>query len=150
MVLFKMLNRGLFHDINGCISTGKEVCNAVLPRSCFSVLVLMSLLFWVVKFSICVWSLILVLSNRQTYIMLRSLMVRNWQSKCTKPLFLYSSMSLDPSICCNDLCGTYFVLLILTLNAPVLSVFSWSNIRSWSLKRYVITNCNAKGVWYVI
>ncbi|KAE9453648.1 hypothetical protein C3L33_14453, partial [Rhododendron williamsianum] len=24
MVLFKMLNRGLFHDINGCISTGKE------------------------------------------------------------------------------------------------------------------------------
>ena len=26
MVLFKMLNRGVFHDINGCISTGKEVC----------------------------------------------------------------------------------------------------------------------------
>lgn len=25
MVLFKMLNRGVFHDINGCISTGKEV-----------------------------------------------------------------------------------------------------------------------------
>ncbi|CAL9775189.1 unnamed protein product [Musa acuminata subsp. burmannicoides] len=24
MVLFKMLNRGVFHDINGCISTGKE------------------------------------------------------------------------------------------------------------------------------
>ncbi|XP_057474914.1 uncharacterized protein LOC130763009 [Actinidia eriantha] len=24
MVLFKMLNRGIFHDINGCISTGKE------------------------------------------------------------------------------------------------------------------------------
>jgi serine/threonine-protein kinase RIO1 len=24
MVLFKMLNRGLFSDINGCISTGKE------------------------------------------------------------------------------------------------------------------------------
>ncbi|KAF7826043.1 serine/threonine-protein kinase RIO1-like [Senna tora] len=24
LVLFKMLNRGLFHDINGCISTGKE------------------------------------------------------------------------------------------------------------------------------
>lgn len=26
MVLFKMLNRGVFNDINGCISTGKEVC----------------------------------------------------------------------------------------------------------------------------
>lgn len=25
MVLFKMLNSGTFHDINGCISTGKEV-----------------------------------------------------------------------------------------------------------------------------
>lgn len=25
MVLFKMLNRGVFNDINGCISTGKEV-----------------------------------------------------------------------------------------------------------------------------
>ncbi|KAF6161466.1 hypothetical protein GIB67_009345 [Kingdonia uniflora] len=24
MILFKMLNRGVFHDINGCISTGKE------------------------------------------------------------------------------------------------------------------------------
>ncbi|KAK7394802.1 hypothetical protein VNO78_15341 [Psophocarpus tetragonolobus] len=24
MVIFKMLNRGVFHDINGCISTGKE------------------------------------------------------------------------------------------------------------------------------
>ncbi|KAI7750984.1 hypothetical protein M8C21_007820 [Ambrosia artemisiifolia] len=24
MVLFKMLNRDIFHDINGCISTGKE------------------------------------------------------------------------------------------------------------------------------
>lgn len=24
MVLFKMLNRGLFHEIHGCISTGKE------------------------------------------------------------------------------------------------------------------------------
>lgn len=24
MVLFKMLNRGIFHDMNGCISTGKE------------------------------------------------------------------------------------------------------------------------------
>lgn len=30
MVLFKMLNRGVFHDINGCISTGKEVCTATL------------------------------------------------------------------------------------------------------------------------
>lgn len=28
MVLFKMLNRGVFYNINGCISTGKEVtCN---------------------------------------------------------------------------------------------------------------------------
>lgn len=26
MVLFKMLNRGVFHEMNGCISTGKEVC----------------------------------------------------------------------------------------------------------------------------
>ena len=25
MVLFKMLNQGVFSDINGCISTGKEV-----------------------------------------------------------------------------------------------------------------------------
>jgi hypothetical protein len=25
MVLFKMLNRGVFQEINGCISTGKEV-----------------------------------------------------------------------------------------------------------------------------
>jgi serine/threonine-protein kinase RIO1 len=25
MVLFKMLNRGVFDNINGCISTGKEV-----------------------------------------------------------------------------------------------------------------------------
>ena len=25
MVLFKMLNRGVFNEINGCISTGKEV-----------------------------------------------------------------------------------------------------------------------------
>jgi RIO kinase 1 len=25
MVLFKMLNRGVFNNINGCISTGKEV-----------------------------------------------------------------------------------------------------------------------------
>lgn len=25
MVLFKMLNRGTFSNINGCISTGKEV-----------------------------------------------------------------------------------------------------------------------------
>ena len=25
MVLFKMLNQGVFNDINGCISTGKEV-----------------------------------------------------------------------------------------------------------------------------
>lgn len=24
MVLFKMLNRGLFSEINGCVSTGKE------------------------------------------------------------------------------------------------------------------------------
>jgi RIO kinase 1 len=24
MILFKMLNRGVFHEINGCISTGKE------------------------------------------------------------------------------------------------------------------------------
>lgn len=30
MVLFKMLNRGVFHDINGCISTGKEVRSATL------------------------------------------------------------------------------------------------------------------------
>lgn len=33
MVLFKMLNRGVFHDINGCISTGKEVrfhCSCLL------------------------------------------------------------------------------------------------------------------------
>lgn len=28
MVLFKMLNRGVFHDINGCISTGKEVMHS--------------------------------------------------------------------------------------------------------------------------
>ena len=26
MVLFKMLNRGVFSEINGCLSTGKEVC----------------------------------------------------------------------------------------------------------------------------
>ncbi|MQL94030.1 hypothetical protein Taro_026687 [Colocasia esculenta] len=38
MVLFKMLNRGVFHDINGCISTGKEsksgkpLCFVCLPR----------------------------------------------------------------------------------------------------------------------
>lgn len=25
MVLFRMLNRGVFNDVNGCISTGKEV-----------------------------------------------------------------------------------------------------------------------------
>lgn len=25
MVLFKMLNRGVFKELNGCISTGKEV-----------------------------------------------------------------------------------------------------------------------------
>jgi RIO kinase 1 len=25
MVLFKMLNHGVFNNINGCISTGKEV-----------------------------------------------------------------------------------------------------------------------------
>lgn len=30
MVLFKMLNRGIFNDINGCISTGKEVSIAFL------------------------------------------------------------------------------------------------------------------------
>lgn len=38
MVLFKMLNRGVFHDINGCISTGKEVCIGVvllLPHDYF-------------------------------------------------------------------------------------------------------------------
>ena len=33
MVLFKMLNSGVFKDINGCISTGKEVCVAF---SCFN------------------------------------------------------------------------------------------------------------------
>jgi len=27
MVLFRMLNRGVFNDVNGCISTGKEVCH---------------------------------------------------------------------------------------------------------------------------
>lgn len=28
MVLFKMLNRGVFSEINGCLSTGKEVRGA--------------------------------------------------------------------------------------------------------------------------
>ena len=30
MVLFKMLNRGVFNDINGCISTGKEVVKGII------------------------------------------------------------------------------------------------------------------------
>lgn len=30
MVLFKMLNRGVFSDINGCLSTGKEVSSQYL------------------------------------------------------------------------------------------------------------------------
>lgn len=36
MVLFKMLNRGVFQEINGCVSTGKEVRNShrsVAPKS---------------------------------------------------------------------------------------------------------------------
>ena len=35
MVLFKMLNRGVFHDINGCISTGKEVRGSLHPSICY-------------------------------------------------------------------------------------------------------------------
>lgn len=41
MVLFRMLNRGVFNDVNGCISTGKEVCHSfsiiiieVAPPTC--------------------------------------------------------------------------------------------------------------------
>jgi hypothetical protein len=34
MVLFKMLNRGVFQEINGCISTGKEVRFIVFSAFC--------------------------------------------------------------------------------------------------------------------
>lgn len=26
IILFKMIGRGLIHEVNGCVSTGKEVC----------------------------------------------------------------------------------------------------------------------------
>lgn len=32
IILFKMLNRGIFYEINGCISTGKEVSQTEMTR----------------------------------------------------------------------------------------------------------------------
>lgn len=30
IILFKMIGRGLIHEVNGCVSTGKEVCGPSL------------------------------------------------------------------------------------------------------------------------
>lgn len=68
MVLFKMLNRGVFHDINGCISTGKEVS------------VVKSLIYYGILFyrSYCCSNIIVSLFfYRQMYIMQQKQMEKN-------------------------------------------------------------------------
>ncbi|KAK7824197.1 serine/threonine-protein kinase rio1 [Quercus suber] len=72
MVLFKMLNRGVFHDINGCISTGKEVCRnfnfCTDDTYCmFQFLILKKLNH----------SIFFLFSNRQMFIMQSKLIVRS-------------------------------------------------------------------------
>ena len=65
MVLFKMLNQGVFNDINGCISTGKEV-SRTLHWFC-------SLFEYYVH---CMCSLILLCADcRQMYIMQQQALV---------------------------------------------------------------------------
>jgi hypothetical protein len=65
MVLFKMLNRGVFNDINGCISTGKEVEKGITGFILF------------VPVLCCCLNFLSLIRGRQMFIMQQNLMVRN-------------------------------------------------------------------------
>jgi len=38
LILFKMIGRGLIDEVNGCVSTGKEVCSLHVPWECANVI----------------------------------------------------------------------------------------------------------------
>lgn len=112
MVLFKMLNRGVFHDINGCISTGKEVLvfhqcffNSVhehvidIDMICSNGRAVMMFECVTMCFHRLICELLFLLLCRQTCIMQQNLMVRNWQSKCTKLRFWFLSKSINILTC---------------------------------------------------